>query len=253
MLTGIDHVVIAVANLDAAAFELEASLGLRVSVGGSHLEHGTFNRLAWLGDSYIELMGVFDRKLAADSWWGSHVIQLLEGSDSAYAGLAMASDDLDGDIERLRAQGSPLSDPVAGQRARADGEVVQWRIGRLPGPDPDLRLVFLIEHDVLAAEWRPYEREARAAEVHPLGTPTRLARVELPASDLRTATMRLHRDLGLAFRPSLAGGGARDTSVGQQTLRLVRTGAPLIALRGGHEPRDIDLFNCRWSLEPISR
>jgi hypothetical protein len=67
------------------------------------------------------------------------------------------------------------------------------------------------------------------------------------------ATRRLHRDLGLAFRPSLAGGGARDTSLGSQILRLLPPGAatiPTIAIRAGSKPHEATLLGCRWIMEP---
>ena len=62
MLLGIDHLVIAVADPDAAAAVMEADLGLAVTGGGRHEDGGTFNRLAFLGDTYLELIGVFDRE-----------------------------------------------------------------------------------------------------------------------------------------------------------------------------------------------
>ena len=84
MLTGIDHFIVAVRDPDDAATELERVLGLRAGGGGRHEAHGTHNRLIWLGDSYIELMGVFDRTLAADSWFGSHALAVVEqGTESA--------------------------------------------------------------------------------------------------------------------------------------------------------------------------
>lgn len=252
MIVGLDHVIVACADPDSAAAQLEGELGLRATGGGRHEAHGTFNRLIWLGDSYVELMGVFDADLAADSWWGSHMTRLLAVAPAAYAGMALATDDLSADATRLRELGSPISDPIAGDRARVDGDVVRWRIGRLPKLDSDLGLVFLIEHDVSAAEWRPADREARAREVHPNGTAGRLARVELPVSDVRSTTLRLLRDLGLQFRPSLAGRGARDTTIGAQTLRLTIGGLPTIVLVAGTARRQEELLGCRWELMTVS-
>lgn len=252
MLTGIDHVIVAAADPDLAAAELEEVLGLRATGGGRHEAHGTFNRLIWLGDSYLELMGVFDRRLAAESWWGRHISDLLDGAPAAYAGLALASDDLDADVALLRDQGALIGDPTAGERRRPDGELVRWSIARPPDVDDELGLYFLIEHDATAAEWRPADRAARARDVHPLGAPIRLARVELPVTDMRRSTMRVHRDLGVAFRPSLAGGGARDGAVGGQTVRLLRAAAgrlPTVVLRGGRQDRETDLLGCRFRLE----
>lgn len=253
MIVGLDHAILACADPDAAATEIESTLGLRVAGGGRHEAHGTFNRLIWLGDSYIELMGVFDPALARESWWGRHTLQRLDGAAAAYAGLALASDDLQADIESLRGIGSSISDPIPGDRIRPDGDVVRWQIGRLPEPDPDLGLFFLIEHDTAAAEWRPADRAARAGETHPVGTTGRLARLELPVSDLRAASLRLLRDLGLQFRPSLAGRGARDTSIGVQTLRLSPgAGTPEITIAAGYDRLSVELLGCRWRLVPAA-
>lgn len=251
VLVGIDHVIVAVADPDRAAAELESVLGLRATAGGRHEAHGTHNQLIFLGDSYLELMGVFDAAIAQDSWWGTHIQRLLSGAPAAYAGLPVASDDLDADISRLRGLGSPVGDAIPGERRRPDGEVVRWRVARLPEPDPALGLAFLIEHDTSSAEWRPADRAARAAEAHPLGTPARLARVELPVPEVRGASLRLLRQFGLQFRPSLAGRGARDATIGAHILRVTAAATrPQITLRAGTEPRRVELFGCDWELTP---
>ena len=68
MFLGIDHLVIAVTDPDHATAQLERVLGLAATNGGRHDALGTFNRLVWLGDTYVELIGVFDRALAERSW-----------------------------------------------------------------------------------------------------------------------------------------------------------------------------------------
>jgi hypothetical protein len=251
VLSGIDHVILACADPPGAAAELEALLGLAATGGGRHDAHGTHNRLVWLGDSYIELMGVFDPMLAARSWWGAHISRLVERSPAAYAGLALASDDLAADIERLRGQGAPISEPIPGERRSVDGDLVRWRIARLPDPYPDLGLCFLIEHDTGAAEWRDVDRAARAGQVHPIGTAGQLVRVELPVRDVRAATLRLLRELGLQFRPSLAGGGARDASFGAQILRVSGVARPVITVRAGTAARRVEALGCDWDLLPF--
>jgi hypothetical protein len=260
MLTGIDHVLLACADPDAAAVELERTVRLRASAGGRHDSQGTFNRLVWLGDSYIELMGVFDERLAAASWWGRYALAVLERAESGgeragYMGVVFASDDLAADAALVMARGSVLGPPEEGSRNRPDSRVVRWRLSHAPKPDPDLGLLFLIEHDPSGAEWNPAERAERAAMEHPLGGPARLVRVELPVSNMQAATMRVHRDAGVAFRPSLAGGGARDGAVGRQTLRLLPGGpavAPRVVIRGGGEPREVSLLGCQWQVLPES-
>lgn len=250
MLTGIDHVIVAVDDRDARTAELATALEFEPSGGGRHPTHGTYNRLFWVGDSYIELMGIFDRDIAARSWWGAHLLTLLDERAVAYAGLALASDDLAADIVRLRALGSAILDPIHGERLRPDGKLVRWRIARLPAPDQELGLTFLIEHDTSSAEWSAADRQARSAPAA-----GRLVRVEIPVANVARASTRLLRELGIQFRPSLAGPGARDSSIGTQALRLVPTGrdsSPTITIRAGATARDFDLLGCHWSLLPIS-
>jgi hypothetical protein len=255
MLTGIDHFIVAGGDPDRAADELEAALGLRAGPGGRHPAYGSFNRLVWLGDSYLEILGISDRELAAAAWFGPRALEVLDHAGAGYVGLSLVADDLVADVAALRAQGSSLGEPAAGQRARPDGGVVRWKVATPAVADPELGCVFLIEHDPTGAEWTPKDRARRAADVHPLGGPVRLVRVELPVSDMKLATMQLHRHVGPAFRPSLAGAGARDASVGSQTLRLVRAGAgrlPTVVVRGGSESRAAELFGCRWLVEPAA-
>lgn len=258
MLLGIDHLVIACADPDAAAADLERELGLRAAGGGRHEALGTFNRLVWLGDSYVELIGVFDRALAERSWIGAPTVRALDAG-GGLATWSVATDDIDGDVKRLNEGGAFLAEPLTGERVRPDGAVVRWRLSvpRELGPE---RPPFLIEHDATAAEWTPDDRGARAAEAHPIGAAVRLTTLELPISDMPGTIAGLMRTVRIGpFRPSLAGGGTRDAVVGGQTLRLrphratmsaratpvttvhLRTAAPA-------EPRDVTLLGCRFVL-----
>ena len=67
MASAIDHLVIAVPDPDAAARKLEAELGLAATGGGEHPGVGTYNRLVFLGDAYLELIGIAD-EAAATRW-----------------------------------------------------------------------------------------------------------------------------------------------------------------------------------------
>lgn len=265
MLRGIDHLVIACADPDAAALELERVLGLRAGGGGRHESLGTFNRLVWLGDSYLELIGVWDRTLAEASWIGAPTVRALDGG-GGLATWALASDDLAGDATALRERGSELGSPTAGERVRPDGRVVRWRLAAGPRLGPE-EPPFLIEHEAGGAEWTVGEREARAAEAHPIGGPVRLEALVLAVPDVARAAGRFLRALGVGpFRPSLAGRGARDAAVGVQTVRL-RPGeggaaaaavppvpAVTIELRvvggGPNAARTADLLGCRWVIRP---
>jgi hypothetical protein len=223
VLVGIDHLVVAVADPDAAARELQLDLGLAAGPGGRHEAWGTRNSLVWLGDTYLELIGVTDRALAAGSWIGRPVIARLEAAGPGLATFALASDDLGADLARLRDQGAALDGPSDGERTRPDGRVVRWRLALPPRLGPD-EPPFLIEHDATAAEWTPDDRAARAAAGHPIGGPVRLRVLDLPvpAASVAARTMALLRACDLRFRPSLAGRGARDASVGPAQLLRIR-------------------------------
>lgn len=255
MPTRIDHLVIAVADPDGAAALLERELGLRATGGGDHGRLGTFDRLVWLGDTYLELIGVRDATLAAGSWVGAPTVRAL-AEGGGLATWAVATDRLDAEVDRLRTGGADIGGPLDGERTRSDGRVVRWRLAaasRLGPLDPP----FLIEHDGTAAEWTPAEREARAAERHPIGGPVRFERLELAVVETKRSSMRLLVGAGIGpFRPSLAGGGARDAAIGAATLRLVPTrppGGPPVAtvvlrVAGGPsgELRRGELLGCRW-------
>jgi len=253
MLTGIDHLVIAVPDLDAAAADLERELGIQADAGGRHERLGTLNRLSWFGDSYVELIAAFDPPLAAGSWIGAPTLQALE-TGGGLVTWSIATDAIDADRERLHATGSDLAEPISGERLRPDGRMVRWRLAGPPAVTPTAP--FLIEHDPAGAEWTPSERAERAARRHPAGGPVRLEVLELPVPDVNRATQRLLRAAGLRFRPSLAGGGARDASLGSQLIRLRpgRHGEALTAvirLAGAGLPnRSADLLGCRWILRP---
>lgn len=248
MLIGIDHLVIAVADPDAAAAELARRLNLAPGGGGRHDRLGTFNRLVWLGDTYLELIGVFDAALASTSWVGAPTLRALE-TGGGLATWAIATDAIDIDTARLRAQGSDLAEPVAGERLRPDGGIVRWRLAAAPPLAPD-RPAFLIEHDPAGAEWTPDDRTARAID------PARLTSIEIGVDDVAAATRRFGRTLGLRFRPALRGGGARDTGIGLQTASVrprPRDATPATMIRltfPGHPPAQADLLGCRWIVGP---
>ena len=73
---------------------LEREVGLRAGGGGRHEALGTFNRLVWLGDTYLELIGVFDRAMAERAWVGGPAVRALDAG-GGLATWAVATDDLE--------------------------------------------------------------------------------------------------------------------------------------------------------------
>jgi len=245
--------VLAVPDLDAAAAELESRAGLRATGGGWHEALGTANRLVWFGDSYAELLAVVDEAKARDSWLGAPALASLARGES-FVTWAIRSDSLDGDVRGARASGARFGDPLAGERTRDDGRTVRWRLAMPDRVGPG-ELPFLIERDESSAEWTPADRSARSIESHPVGGPARLDVLELPTADVPGTILRYLRTYAIRFRPSLAGGGARDANLGRQLVRLRPAGpsAPIPVIRlaaPGGDGRSVEALGVRWAIRP---
>jgi len=132
----LDHVLIAVDDLEAAAKEVEKRYGLASVEGGRHQGFGTANRIVPLGEAYLELVAVVDRAEAAASWFGSWV---GGGERPRLLGWCVRTDELDTVAERL---GLTIAD---GSRARPDGTVVRWRMAGLERSAEEPSLPFFIE------------------------------------------------------------------------------------------------------------
>jgi hypothetical protein len=252
MLLGIDHLVIAVRDPDAAAAVLERDAGLAFTGGGRHEAMGTFNRLAFLGDTYLELIAVFDRALVESSATfavGRASMAVLDEDREGLATWALATDDVAGDAMCLRAGGSSIGEPVAGSRTRPDGGVVRWITAFPPlGPSEP---PFLIEHEYAGPEWGDEARAARASFRQRAGGRVQLTALELPVPDPVAAADDYGRVLGIAFP------GEWRTTVGEHAVVLradVPGAAPVVHLRGDPRTPPLDLvrFGIRWVRTPAA-
>jgi hypothetical protein len=119
MLTAvrIDHLILAVTDLEASAAELRAQTGLAAVPGGTHPDWGTANAIVPLGGSYLELVTVVDSERAPGSAFGRAV---AGAADGALVGWAVAPDDLDATAARLGL------DQQRGRRAVAGGGTLSW-------------------------------------------------------------------------------------------------------------------------------
>lgn len=256
MLLGLDHLVIAVPDPEAAAADLERVVGLTCTGGGRHPSWGTYNRLAWLGDTYVELIGLFDRSLAPSGAVSRAVLASIDAGHPGLVSYAVASDDLVEDLRRLRDEGSALGDVEARSRTRPDGEVVRWRAAFPPALGP-AEPPFVIEHELVGAEWGAEARASRAALAHPLGGPARISALDLPVPDVAAAAGAYARMIGIVFTeidPRRA-----SAIVGSQAVQLSH-GAPLwspavveIAVGGPESAstsvlHEVDVLNVRWRI-----
>lgn len=190
MIQGIDHIVIAVRNLDAASGDYRR-LGFTVTPGGEHTGGATHNALISFGDgSYFELIAFKEPDREQDhKWWA----KLARGEGTV--DFALLSDDLATDAERLRAAGVTVTGPIDGGRQRPDGQRIAWRSITLAADETPLP--FAIE-DVTARELRVPAGEATA---HAIASPG-VAGVVVLVPDLDRAAPVYEALLGHAGEPA---------------------------------------------------
>lgn len=251
MISAIDHIVIGVPDPDAAAAELTDQLGIAFTAGGRHPGSGTFNRLAFLGDSFIELMGVDDPTLAAHGPIGAAALRAIEGG-GGFATYALVDDAIETTVAALRAAGSSIGPVMHGTRERADGELVEFWVATPESLGPD-EPPFLIKHAYVGAEWGASALASRRAATHPIGSPAILTRLDLATPDPIGLAAEYFAQLGLEFWTVA---DLAVCSIGPHTIRLVRSRemevpAAVVIGAGVESPRTIEALGMRFDVEPV--
>jgi len=144
----LDHIVIAVTDLAAAARELEARHGLASIEGGRHPGWGTANRIVPLGETYLELAAVIDEAEAAESVFGRWIVSGVSELGQPL-GWAVRTHELDVIARRLGL------DVGAGSRATPGGQAVAWRSVGIEQAVAEPSLPFFIEWGAGNAVSRP--------------------------------------------------------------------------------------------------
>jgi catechol 2,3-dioxygenase-like lactoylglutathione lyase family enzyme len=173
--SGIDHVILAVQDLDLAAACFQDQVGLAVGGGGTHPRAGTANRIAVLGDAYLELISA-----APGAVPRGFIGARLDGREG-WVGFALQTQDIEAAAATLRARGILFEGPAPGELA-ADGFSRSWRTIHLA--DPALRpLPFLIQHNVTGQERQRLLAGAEGPRPHSLGA-QRITAVTVAAHNL---------------------------------------------------------------------
>lgn len=198
MLTAIDHLVIAVSDLDAAVADYH-SLGFTVVPGGRHPGVGTYNALIAFSDSsYIELIGFYEPR-ADHRWWAP----LQRGG--GLVDFCLQTDDLTGDLQALRRAGVDIGDLEPRDRTRPDGTEVRWEFALARGPHRGVA-PFIIT-DVTGRDVRVPAERSHANGVTGVGT------VTVAVSDIALVRGWYANVLGRAGedirRPDVTGAGVR--------------------------------------------
>ncbi|MEX2446746.1 MAG: VOC family protein [Dehalococcoidia bacterium] len=191
MLTGIDHLVIAVDDLPTA-MATYTNLGFHVHPAGEHRGRGTHSAVIFHDDQYIELTAVRDaqeqraaaeRTATADPGLADYI-----RAGGGIRAVGIASDDLEADIAAMRARGAEVSDPEQVERVAPDGTTSRW-LAAAPPPGT-LPLVFVQHLSSLD------ERRGQAARApHPNGV-SEFDRIYVATPDLQASAGAYHRLLG---------------------------------------------------------
>lgn len=208
MLKSIDHIVVAVRDLEIAKTNYEA-LGFTVVPGGRH-PVGTHNALIGFGDgAYIELIAFYEAN-PSHKWW----TPLQQGG--GLVDFCVQTDDLRGDTEAFRKAGVPIDDPAPLSRVRPDGYQLRWVLSIPRGGHRGVA-PFLIEDET------PREERVPRQTVHANGT-RGIGTVAVAVDDVAAVATwyaEVLRQPGRAIhRPELDGAGMRFT-VGPHALDLV--------------------------------
>jgi catechol 2,3-dioxygenase-like lactoylglutathione lyase family enzyme len=207
MFVALDHVVIAVGDLEAAGRSYSSLLGRAPSWRGVHPGAGTSNLLFRLANTYVELLA------------GT---QLGEG----LLALAFASGDLDASVAKLARAGIEASAPSEGEgRESASGAVRRWRTAFLPTTATRGLRLFAIEHR------SPADALPLAQATAPAGSSIDALDHVVVASDDLDAARRLYGE-ALDLRLAL------DRSFEARRLRILffRVGGVTLEVAGSLEP-----------------
>ena len=209
MLTGIDHLVIAVEDLEAARKSYTA-LGFTVMEGGRHTGIGTYNALIAFEDgAYLELIAFYEPR--DDHRWFA---PLQKGQ--GLVDFCLQTDDLPGDTVALRRAGVDIGEPEKRNRVRPDGVDVRWVFSLARGPHRGVA-PFIIADETGRDERVPRQR------THASGV-TGVGSVTVAVEDIARAQGWYASVLGTrgesVTRPDLAGAGVRF-KVGPHALEFL--------------------------------
>ena len=139
----LDHVLIAVRDLEQAAETFSDRLGLTLTPEGVHPCRGTHNRLVVFGPEYLELIAVRE---PAEPVFRPSMASFLESREGLYM-FTLGTNDLDTAVSDLRGRGFQVGEPEPGSRQREDGTIAYtWSsTGVDPTATPGSE-VFLIQH-----------------------------------------------------------------------------------------------------------
>ncbi|MHB8514222.1 MAG: VOC family protein, partial [Dehalococcoidia bacterium] len=141
----LDHLVIAVRDLDAATADYRALLGREPSWRGSHLSYGTRNTLFRIDNTYVELLALGGGK--RDARWAGELARFLDDHGEGLYAVALGVDDVEVTTREMRRRGLDVLDPADGSGTdEATGARRAWRNAQVRVTSTHGVRVFFIQH-----------------------------------------------------------------------------------------------------------
>ncbi|MBD1382174.1 VOC family protein [Metabacillus arenae] len=149
----LDHVVHYVEKPAKEAAGLFQLLGFHTIAGGIHDKWGSSNSLCYFDLSYLEFLTIDDRKKALQS--DNPLIQLVgnQKNEGLYQ-VALRTNEMNSLVERFKQKGLNVMGPFPGQRKRADGKLLEWKMLFVSHQEASYPLPFFIE-------WKDSDEERR--------------------------------------------------------------------------------------------
>jgi catechol 2,3-dioxygenase-like lactoylglutathione lyase family enzyme len=215
MAFALDHVVIAVSDLDRAVADYQ-SLGFTVYPGGVHHGGASHNALVVFADgAYFEIIA-YREAAPANRWW-----RVLSTAGEGIVDFAVLPENTKGDLKAARARGLNLEGPTPGGRLRPDGVRLDWQIVRPTTTD----LPFWCG-DITPRKLRVPEGGIR----HHANKVTGISRVRVLVADVAASTERYR---------GLVGPEAVSADAGVPLIGLTKTVLELVGPDNDHARRHL--------------
>ena len=143
MISSVDHIIIAVKNLDQAISDYEKILGIAPCWKGKHNGLGTENALFNFENTYLELLS------PCNAGPGTEFINsLLAVKGDHLAGIALGTKNIEHVKEFLNKDGYEVEISSGEATSERDGETRRWKNILLPSTLSRELFIFIIEHIV---------------------------------------------------------------------------------------------------------
>ena len=143
MISSVDHIIIAVKNLDQAISDYEKILGIAPCWKGKHNELGTENALFNCENTYLELLSPCDAGPGTE-----FVNSLLAVKGDHLAGIALGTKNIEEVKEVLNKDGYEVEISSGEATSERDGKIRRWKNIFLPSSLSRELFIFIIKHTV---------------------------------------------------------------------------------------------------------